>query len=348
MPRARGADKVGVGHLPQGQACYRARIADHTGLPLTAAELHKLGQAEIRRINREMTELGGKLFGKAGRKLPSLVARLRTDRALYFDSAEEIVSAAEAALAAAKARMPEFFGRLPRADCVVTRIPDYEAPFTTVAYYRAPHFDGTKPGEYFVNIYKPEVRPRFEMQVLTFHESIPGHHLQIAIGQEQPALPAFRRFLGSTAFVEGWGLYTERLADEMKLYTGDLDRMGMLSYDAWRASRLVVDTGIHAMGWTREQAEAFMRQHTALTEENIVNEVDRYIGWPGQAVAYKVGQLEILRLRAEAQKTLGPKFDLRAFHDRVLENGAVTLPVLADAIRAWTDEVAGAGPAAAR
>jgi len=335
LPRARGPEKVGVGHLPQGQACYKARIAEHTGLPLGAAELHKLGMSEITRINREMVDLGRKLFGASGGRLPSLVVKLRTDRSLYFRSADEIVRAAGTSLAAAKSRIPDFFGRLPKADCVVAPIPDYEAPFTTVAYYREPHFDGSKPGEYFINIYKPEVRPRFEMQVLTFHESIPGHHLQIALGQEQPALPAFRRFLGSTAFVEGWGLYSERLADEMKLYSGDLDRMGMLSYDAWRASRLVVDTGIHAMGWTRERAEQFMRAHTALTEENIRNEVDRYIGWPGQAVAYKVGQLEIWRLRHEAEKSLGAAFDVREFHDRVLENGAVTLPVLGEAIARW-------------
>jgi uncharacterized protein (DUF885 family) len=337
LPRARGADKVGVGHLPQGDACYRARIAEHTGLPLTAAELHKLGRAEIRSINREMVELGRRLFGKAGGKLPSLVSKLRTDPALYFANEQEITEGAAAALAAAKSRIPEFFGRLPRADCVVVKIPDYEAPYTTVAYYREPHFDGSKPGEYFINIFKPEVRPRFEMQVLSFHESIPGHHLQIAIGQEQPGLPAFRRFLGSTAFVEGWALYTERLAEEMKLYSGDLDRMGMLSYDAWRASRLVVDTGIHAMGWTRERAEKFMREHTALTLENIKNEVDRYISWPGQALAYKVGQLEIWRLRREAEKALGARFDVRRFHDVVLENGAVTLPVLRDEVTRWIE-----------
>jgi uncharacterized protein (DUF885 family) len=338
LPKARGADKVGVGHLPLGQACYRARIIDHTGLPLTADELHKLGQTEIARINQEMVELGRTLFGKAGGTLAAVVDKLRTDRSLYFRDAQEIQRAASAALAAAKNRMPEYFGRLPRADCVVVPIPEYEAPFTTIAYYREPHFDGTKPGEYFINVYKPEVRPRFEMEVLTFHESIPGHHLQIALGQEQPNLPAFRRFLGSTAFVEGWGLYTERLANEMKLYSGDLDRMGMLSYDAWRASRLVVDTGIHAMGWTRERAEQFMREHTALTEENIRNEVDRYISWPGQALAYKVGQLEIVRLRREAEQSLGAAFDLRRFHDVVLENGAVTLPVLAAEVERWLKE----------
>jgi uncharacterized protein (DUF885 family) len=173
------------------------------------------------------------------------------------------------------------------------------------------------------------------MEALTWHESIPGHHLQIAIAQELGALPAFRKLDGSTAYVEGWALYTERLAEEMGLYTSDLDRLGKLSFDAWRASRLVVDTGIHALGWTRAQAEAFMREHTALTEINISNEVDRYIGWPGQALAYKVGQLEILRLRAHAEATLGAKFDLKAFHAVVLGAGAVTLPVLADRVQAW-------------
>jgi len=337
LPRARGPKKVGVGHVPGGMGCYKARIGEYTGLDLSPAELHKLGLREIERINREMVELGRSLFGKDGANLSALVRVLRTDRALYFETPQEIVAAAEKALAAAKARMPDFFGRLPRADCVVVPIPDYEAPFTTIAYYREPHFDGSKPGEYFINIYEPEVRPRFEMQALTFHESIPGHHLQIALGQEQARLPAFRRFLGSTAFVEGWALYTERLADEMKLYSGDLDRMGMLSYDAWRASRLVVDTGVHAMGWTREQAEAFMREHTALTEQNIRNEVDRYISWPGQALAYKIGQLEIVRLRREAEAELGSRFDLRRFHDLVLENGAVTMPVLGGEVRRWID-----------
>ncbi|HKE15914.1 MAG TPA: DUF885 domain-containing protein [Kofleriaceae bacterium] len=341
LPHARGAKKVGVGHLPHGMACYKARIVEHTGLDRSPAELHRLGQAEIARINREMVELGRKLFGRSGGgSLAAVIRKLRTDRDLYYRDAQEIMSAAQTTLAAAKSRVPAFFGRLPRTDCVVEQIPDYEAPFTTVAYYREPHFDGTKPGEYFVNIYKPEVRPRFEMQALTFHESIPGHHLQIALGQEQADLPAFRRFVGSTAFVEGWALYTERLADEMKLYSGDLDRMGMLSYDAWRASRLVVDTGIHAMGWTREEAEKYMREHTALTDENIRNEVDRYISWPGQALAYKVGQLEIWRLRREAEQALGPRFDLRRFHDVVLQNGAVTLPVLAGEVKRWIEEEA--------
>ncbi|HET9990211.1 MAG TPA: DUF885 domain-containing protein, partial [Kofleriaceae bacterium] len=248
---------------------------------------------------------------------------------------EDLLAAAQAALDRAKAAIPRYFSTLPKADCIMRETPPYEAPFSTVAYYRQPHYDGSKPGEYFVNTYKPETRARFELEALTWHESIPGHHLQIAIAQELGALPAFRKLDGSTSYVEGWALYTERLADEMGLYTSDLDRLGKLSFDAWRASRLVVDTGIHALGWTRAQAEAFMREHTALTEINISNEVDRYIGWPGQALAYKVGQLEILRLRAHAEATLGAKFDLKAFHAVVLGAGAVTLPVLADRVQAW-------------
>ncbi len=341
LPHARGADKAGVGHLPNGKACYAARVRAETGMALDPEELHQTGLREIERINGEMTALGGKLFGrrlerKAGAaQMGDIVRILREDRSLYYKNADEVMAGAQAALDAARRRIPDYFGRLPKAECVVARIPDYEAPYTTIAYYREPHVDGSKPGEYFINTYKPEVRPRFEMPVLSFHESIPGHHLQIAIAQELVDLPAFRRFLGSTAFVEGWGLYTERLADEMGLYTSDLDRMGMLSYDAWRASRLVVDTGIHVKGWTRAQAERYMREHTALTLENIKNEVDRYISWPGQALAYKVGQLEIIRLRREAEAALGPRFDIKAFHDTVLASGAVTLPVLRDNVTAW-------------
>tara|TARA_R110002073_G_scaffold336295_2_gene531893 strand:- start:43547 stop:45394 length:1848 start_codon:yes stop_codon:yes gene_type:complete len=332
-PAGRAGDQIGVHALPNGLACYDASIASHINLDKGALEIHELGLREIARINEEMTKLGAKLFGE--KDLASTVAHLRNSKELYYSTEEEIVEKAEASLAKAKAAIPKFFGILPKTDCVVTKIPVFEAPYTTIAYYKQPHANGEKPGEYYINTYKPETRPRFEMEVLAYHESIPGHHLQIAISQERGDLPLFRRHGGSTAFVEGWALYTERLADEMQMYTGDLDRMGMLSYDAWRASRLVVDTGIHAKGWTRKQAETFMREHTALTEGNIVNEVDRYISWPGQAVAYKIGQLEIFRLRALAMETLGDKFDIRKFHDVVLSQGAVTLPVLATQVQAW-------------
>jgi uncharacterized protein (DUF885 family) len=343
LPAARAADAEGLGSLPDGKACYRALVRRYIGFDQSPEELHRLGMTEIEAINREMVALGQKLFGAPGTALTlaDIVARLRSDRALYFDNPDQIMAAARQALDAARARVPEYFGVLPAADCAVTEIPAYEAPYTTIAYYRQPHLDGSKPGEYFINTYQPETRPRFEMQVLAFHESIPGHHLQIAIAQERDDLPAFQRHGGNTAFVEGWALYTERLADEMGLYSGDLDRMGMLSYDAWRASRLVVDTGIHAMGWTRARAEQFMREHTALTETNIRNEVDRYITTPGQAVAYKIGQLEIRRLRERAEKALLSDFDVKGFHDAVLRNGAVTLPVLAQIIDAWSASASG-------
>ncbi len=332
LPKARGEQEGLVG-VPDGEACYRASILRYVGLARTPAELHALGLAEIARTDQQIAALGKKVLGTAD--LATTIARLRTDRSLYFDSREELVAAAQRALDRARAAIPRFFPVLPKADCVMAEIPSYAAPYSTVAYYRAPHYDGSKPGEYFINTYKPETRPRFELEALTWHESIPGHHLQIALSGELGALPMFRKVTGVTVFVEGWALYTERLADEMGLYTADLDRIGKLSYDAWRGSRLVVDTGIHALGWTRAQAEAFMRAHTALTDVNISNEVDRYIGWPGQALAYKVGQLEILKLRAEAEAKLGKAFDVKAFHAVVLGAGAVSLPVLGDRVRAW-------------
>jgi uncharacterized protein (DUF885 family) len=332
LPKARG-DKEGLASLPGGDACYRASILNHVGLAKSPDELHKLGLAEIERTDRELAALGKTALHT--NDLKSTIAKLREDRALYFTSREELLAAAQKQLDMAKAAIPRFFAVLPRTDCVLREIPAYEAPYSTIAYYREPHFDGSKPGEYFVNTYKPETRARYELAALSAHESIPGHHLQIALSQEMGDMPLFRKLDGSTAFVEGWALYTERLADEMGLYTNDLDRLGRISYDAWRGSRLVVDTGMHSLGWTRAQAEQFMRDHTALTEVNIVNEVDRYIGWPGQALAYKMGQLEILKLRAEAEARLGAKFDIRQFNSTVLGAGAVTLPVLDDRVRAW-------------
>jgi uncharacterized protein (DUF885 family) len=211
----------------------------------------------------------------------------------------------------------------------------YEEKDTTIAYYRQPAVDGSRPGTYYINTYAPETRPRYEAEVLAFHESIPGHHTQIALAQEMTGLPEFRKHLGVTAFVEGWALYTERLAAEMGLYSGDLDRMGMLSFDAWRASRLVVDTGVHVKGWSRQQATSYMLENTALAENNVENEVDRYIGWPGQALAYKLGQREIFALRHQAERALGPAFDVRAFHDLVLGAGAVSLAVLRAEVERW-------------
>jgi uncharacterized protein (DUF885 family) len=341
LPAARPPERPGLCHLPGGDDTYLRLVRVHTSLDLAPDELHRTGLAEIARIDAEMEALAATTIGSRSRA--DAIARLRGDPALLFATREEVHAKAEEALARATAAIPAWFGRLPRAACTVVDMAAHEEEHNTIAYYRPPAEDGSRPGQYYLNTSHPETRPRYEAEVLAYHESIPGHHLQIAIGQELEGLPAFRRHLGPTAFFEGWGLYTERLADEMGLYSGDLDRIGVLSFDAWRASRLVVDTGMHAMGWTRRQAIDFMLEHTALAPNNIVNEVDRYISIPGQALAYKTGQLELLRLRAEARERLGPAFDIRAFHDTVLGNGALALPTLREIVGAWIDGTARPG-----
>lgn len=332
LPAARPADRAGMGHVPGGPEGYRALVRVHTSLDATPEALHRLGLEEIDRIDAELAELAGRTVGAA--TLREALAALRTDPSLHFATRDEVHRAATDSLARANEAVPAWFGRLPAARCEVVRMAPHEEADSTIAYYRQPAADGSRPGQYFVNTSEPGTRPRYEAQVLAFHESVPGHHLQIAIGQELP-LPAFRRHLGPTAFFEGWGLYTERLADEMGLYAGDLDRVGVLSFDAWRAARLVVDTGLHAMGWTRARAVAFMLEHTALSPNNIENEVDRYLVLPGQALAYKTGQLELLRLREAARQRLGAAFDIRRFHDTVLGNGALPLATLREVVEAW-------------
>ncbi len=333
LPASRGPDKAGIGWLPNGQECYAATIEEHTNLELTADQIHTTGIEELKGIHKEFQVLGQRLWGTDD--LQEIFHRLRTDKTLFFQSPKAVQKKADEALARARAAMPKWFGKLPQAACVVVPIPEHEARYSTIAYYRPPNPDGSKPGQYFINTTKPETRPRHEAEVLAYHESIPGHHLQIAIAQEQGSLPMIRRHIRPNSYIEGWALYTERLADEMGLYSSDLDRLGMLSFDAWRASRLVVDTGLHAKGWTRAQAIEFMAKNTPLARNNIDNEVDRYISWPGQALSYKLGQLEIRGLRSEAEKALGERFSLPAFHDAVLENGAVPLPVLRTRIEAW-------------
>jgi uncharacterized protein (DUF885 family) len=305
----------------------------YTSLDLSPEELHRTGLEEVARINDEMERLGARVLGSSERG--EILRRLRTDPELYFESSDEVAGKAESALRKAQAILPEWFGILPRAACEVSRMEKHEEKHSTIAYYRQPAVDGSRPGRYYINTFAPRTRPRYEAEALAYHEAIPGHHLQIALTQELEDLPEFRRHEGVTAFVEGWALYAERLADDMGLYTSDLDRIGMLSYEAWRACRLVVDTGMHAKGWSRQQAIDFMVGNTALAENNIVNEVDRYIAWPGQALAYKTGQLEILRLRREAESRLGERFDIKAFHDAVLGNGAVPLPSLRRSVEAY-------------
>ena len=331
--RARSNEEPGLCHVPDGAAAYAGLVRAHTSLDLDPDAVHAIGLAEVERIDDEFEELGARLLGTSGRQ--ATLDRLRTDPALHFRTSAEVLAMAEAALARAMDGIPAWFGRRPVAPCEVVVMGEHESKHSTIAYYRQPAADGSRPGQYYVNTSVPATRPRYEAEALAFHESVPGHHLQIAIAQELEGLPAFRRFGGPTAFIEGWALYVERLAAEMGLYSGDLDQFGILSFDAWRACRLVVDTGMHARGWSRDRAIAYMTGHTALAENNIVNEIDRYIAIPGQALAYKLGQLEFLRLRARAEATLGGGFDIRDFHDAALSNGAVGLRTLASVIEAW-------------
>jgi len=325
-PRARPDERPGLSNVPGGDEAYRLLTRAHTSLDLAPEEVHAIGLEEIRRIDAEFEELGAQLLGTNG--LAATLTALREDPALHFSTREEIAAVARASLERANAAIGDWFGRLPKAPCEVVVMPAHEEKTSTIAYYRDPAADGSRPGQHFINTYAPETRPRYEAETLAFHESVPGHHLQIAIAQELESLPDFRRFNGTTAYIEGWGLYTERLSAEMGLLSTEIDRFGVLSFDAWRAARLVVDTGIHALGWTRQQAIDFMAAHTALGENNIANEVDRYIAYAGQALAYKLGQLEILRLRAEARDRQGDRFDIKQFHDVVLGEGALPLPVL--------------------
>jgi uncharacterized protein (DUF885 family) len=333
LPVARPDDRAGLQWLDDGAELYQALIEIHTGLPLTPDELHAIGRAEATEdLPAQYVELGGRELGTT--ELPEIFARLLDDPALRYRDGDEILAHARACLDAAGEAMGDWFGILPQAPCELRPVPDYLAADAPAAYYTPPAPDGSRPGEYHVNLHEPTDRGRAETASIAFHEAIPGHHLQLAIATERTDLPAFRRLSwGHTAFVEGWALYTERLADEMGLYESDVDRLGMLASDSWRACRLVVDTGLHTMGWTRQQAIDFMRANAPVNREEIVVEVDRYIGMPGQALAYKVGQREIRRLRDEARGALGPDFDIKAFHDTVLGAATISLRVLRDRVR---------------
>ena len=332
-PHARDDGRPGLSHVHGGAETYARLVRAHTTLDLAPEVIHRIGLEETERIDAEFRELGGRLFGTTDQA--AVLARLRSEPDLHFATPAEVFAVAEASLTRANAAIPDWFGRLPQAPCVVIEMGEHEAKYSTIAYYRQPAADGSRPGSYYINTSAPETRPRYEAEVLAFHEAVPGHHLQIAIAQELEGLPAFRRLAGPTAYVEGWGLYSERLSVEMGLLSGDLDQFGVASFDAWRACRLVVDTGLHALGWSRDRAIGFMLEHTALAANNIENEVDRYLALPGQALAYKLGQREILRLRDDARSILGGAFDIRAFHDTVLGQGAVGLSTLRSVVERW-------------
>lgn len=320
----------GVWSVTDGDEIYSVLACQHTTTELTPRELHAIGREDLAGIHGEMRAIMERL-GASSETIRGFTERLtHTPENLASDRAE-IVQRAEALLADAQAALPRAFGHLPRTPVVVKAVEAYRERDMVAAFYNQPAADNSRPGIFYVNTFEPASRPRHTLPALVFHESVPGHHLQIAIAQETAGLPAFRRMSAgfmANAFVEGWALYTERLADELGLYPDDLARFGMLGYQAWRACRLVVDTGLHALRWSREQAIQFFFDNVGLTERETVNEVDRYIIWPGQALAYKIGQREIERLRRAAAARLGPDFDLRSFHDGILSHAAVPLSTL--------------------
>jgi uncharacterized protein (DUF885 family) len=331
LPKCR--ESVGVWDTPDGLAYYNNRALDHTTTTLTPNEIHEIGLKEVARILTEMQTIMDRVGFKGTRQ--EFFQFLRTDPQFYFTDADDLFRAYVYTTKMIEPELPKLFGKLYRTPVGVKVIPATSAPNTTTAYYNGPSMDGKRAGYFYANLYRPEVRPKYEIEVLTAHEAIPGHHLQIALAQEQGELPKFRRFAGYTAYIEGWALYSERLGFELGLYKNPYSHFGMLTYDMWRAVRLVVDTGIHVKKWSRQQAIDYFKDNAAKTEADIINEIDRYIGWPGQALAYKIGQLRILELRARAEKALGDKFDIRAFHDMLLESGAIPLDVLETRVDAW-------------
>jgi uncharacterized protein (DUF885 family) len=331
LPHSR--ETIGMSVLPDGAAWYAYNVKVQTTTTRTPQQIHDLGLSEVKRIRTQMDSLI-RSTGFSG-DFAAFTNMLRTDPKFFYTDSAALVRAYRDIAKRIDPELPKLFGRLPRLTYGVATIPSYSAPSQTTAYYQGGSPDSHRAGQFFVNTYKLDTRPMWEMEVLTAHEAVPGHHLQIAISEELEGIPEFRRYGGYTAFIEGWGLYSESLGPELGLYTDPYSRFGQLTYEMWRAIRLVIDTGIHSFGWSRQQAIDYFKANSAKTENDITVEVDRYIVWPGQALAYKSGELEIKALRKYAEHELGSLFDVRAFHDQILSQGALPLDVLDTRIRAW-------------
>jgi len=331
LPAAR--ESIASAELPDGDAFYDHRIYYYTSLHLTAEQVHRTGLDEVHRIRSEMDALIKKT-GWTG-DMAHFLEFLRTDPRFYVNTPETLLEKTALVLKRMDGELPRLFKTLPRLPYGIRAIPDYSAPGETSAYYNPGLGDGTRAGVYYVNTYDLASRPLYEIEALSLHEAVPGHHLQLALQAELADQPMFRRYTGYTSFVEGWALYSERLGLEVGFYTDPYSDFGRLSYEMWRACRLVVDTGMHALGWTRQQAIDHLVENTSSTLLNIVNEIDRYIAWPGQALAYKIGELKIRELRKHAEEKLGNRFNLREFHDVLLLSGAVPLDVLDRMVEEW-------------
>ncbi len=322
---------IGVSETPNGKAYYQSRIKFYTTLDLSPEEIHQKGLEEVSRIKKQMEAIVKEVEFKGS--LKEFIAFLRTDPQFYAKTPEQLLAYARNIAKKLDEQLPRFFKTLPRKPYGVAAVPEAIAPKYTSGRYVGTSPESTEPGYYWVNTYNLPSRPLYAMPSLTAHEAVPGHHLQGALNQELPeSIPQFRRALYLSAYGEGWGLYTEFLANEMNIYTTPYEHFGKLTYEMWRACRLVVDTGMHVFGWSRPQAVDFMAENTALSLHEINTEIDRYISWPGQALAYKIGELKIRELRSLAEQELGSRFDIREFHERILEKGTVTLPLLEERI----------------
>lgn len=328
LPAAR--DSLAVSALPGGEACYDALVRLHSSLPVSADQVHATGLRQVDALMAEMRGIAERSFRTTD--VPALLNRVRTQRQYMFRDRRDLIAYTEAAVARAKAAAPQWFGRLPKADVTIEPYPAFREK-NGANEYNPPAEDGSRPGLFYISAYQAEKKSRSIAESTAFHETIPGHHLQTAIALERRDAHPVGRYLYNSGYAEGWGLYAERLADEMGLYSSDLDRLGMLASQSFRASRLVVDSGIHRLGWTRQQALDYMLAHTTEAPGDLAAEIDRYIIWPGQATSYMLGMLEIRRARDEAQRAAGPAFSIKAFHDRVLEDGGVPLTFLAAKIR---------------
>jgi prolyl oligopeptidase len=332
LPNSR--ESIGLSDIPDGAAWYEYAARYHTTTNLTPDEIHNIGLKEVKRIRNEMEQIINNLQWDGDFK--SFLNYLRTSPRFYYDNPDDLLNAYLIMAKSIDPLLPRIFKVFPRAPYGVIPIPAESAPFTTTAYYNSPAKG--RPGYFYANLYKPESRPKYEIPVLTVHEAVPGHHFQISIAQELENVPTFRKYQSFTAFVEGWGLYSEELGEFMNLYDDPYDKFGQLTYDMWRAIRLVVDTGMHYKDWSRQDAIDLFIENTAKSRLDIENEVDRYIAWPGQALAYKIGQLKILELRNKAELELGDKYDIKDFHHEVLKRGSLPLDILEEYINEWIKE----------